>query len=792
MVRAFLFFLFFIQGITLYASSINKEYTLWYNRPANNRGGDYNYVVSRGFPFDEDWEKWSLPIGNGSMGACIFGCTDTERIQLSEKTLGNKGPYKFGGFTNFAEIYIDINHNYSKSYKRVLNLNEAISTVNYQYEGVQYTREYFANYPSQVIAVKLKAEKPGMVSFTLRPVIPYLKPFDEEQNGRSGSVIATPGLITMKGKIQYYDLDYESQIKVINYNGKLTCKTDNKQNGQIEVNNADSVILYISAATSYQLKDSVFLRPNNEKFKGNPHPHSLLDKRIQTACNKGYDLLRKEHIEDYQSFFNRADIQLTESVPSVPTDRLLSLYRSGKYDAYLEELLFQYGRYLLIASSRVGSLPSNLQGVWTQYDFSPWSGGYWHNVNVQMNYWPAFNTNLSELFIPYMEYNEAFRKSAVQKAVDYISRNNPSALAPVAEDNGWTIGTGATAFEIEAPGGHSGPGTGGFTAKLFWDYYDFTRDRQLLEEHVYPALLGMSKFLSRTLKEQRDGTLLVDPSFSPEQRHNKQYYRAKGCIFDQSMILETYQDLLKAADILNSKDSFLKTVKDQIDKLDAIKIGASGQIKEYREENEYGEIGEYTHRHISQLCAMYPGTTINSNTPEWMDAAIVTLNKRGNKSTGWAMAHRMNLWARAKNGNKAYQLYQNILLDGVAENLWGVHPPFQIDANFGATAGVAEMLLQSHEGYIEPLAALPDSWPNGNFKGLMARGNFQVSAEWKNGRATKISILSNKGELCRLKYMDLSDAKITDAHGKNIKFKTINTNLIEFKTKQGMSYYVKF
>lgn len=491
-------------------------------------------------------------------------------------------------------------------------------------------------------------------------------------------------------------------------------------------------------------------------------------------------------------FFNRDDIQLTESVPSVSTDRLLSFYGSGKYDAYLEGLLFQYGRYLLIASSRVGALSSNLQGVWIQYDFSPCYGGDWHNVNVQMNYWPAFNTNLSELFIPYMEYNEAFRKSVVQKAVDYISRNNPSALAPVVEDNGWIIGTGATAFEIEAPGGHSGPGTGGFTAKLFWDYYDFTRDRQLLEEHVYPALLGMSKFLSRTLKEQRDGTLLVDPSFSPEQRHNKQYYRAKGCIFDQSMILETYQDLLKAADILNSKDSFLKTVKDQIDKLDAIKIGASGQIKEYREENEYGEIGEYTHRHISQLCAMYPGTTINSNTPECMDAAIVTLNKRGNKSTGLAMAHRMNLWARAKDGNKAYQLYQNILLDGVAENLWGVHPPFQIDANFGATAGVAEMLLQSHEGYIEPLAALPDSWPNGNFKGLMARGNFQVSAEWENGRATEISILSNKGELCRLKYMDLSDAKITDAHGKNIKFKTMNSNLIEFKTKQGMTYYVKF
>lgn len=390
-----------------------------------------------------------------------------------------------------------------------------------------------------------------------------------------------------------------------------------------------------------------------------------------------------------------------------------------------------------------------------------------------------------------MEYNETFRKAGVQKAIDYITRHNPTALNPINEENGWTIGTGATAFNIEAPGGHSGPGTGGFTTKLFWDYYDFTRDTQLLKEHVYPALLGISKFLSKTLKEQPDGTLLVDPSFSPEQKHNKQYYRTKGCIFDQSMILETYQDLLKAAKILNSRDPFLKTVKEQIGKLDAIKIGESGQIKEFREETKYGEIGEYTHRHISHLCALYPGTTINNNTPEWMKAAIITLNKRGDKSTGWAMAHRQNLWARAKNGNKAYQLYQNILLRGSSENLWGVHPPFQIDANFGATAGVAEMLLQSHEGYIEPLAALPDTWNKGNFKGLMARGNFQISANWENGHATCLSILSNKGEICRLKYAGLSKAKITDNQGNNVKFKSINNHTIEFKTQKGKIYQIK-
>ena len=424
MIKLTTLFLLLLETYNLLGNNINKEYTLWYNRPAFNRGGDFTYPVARGYPYDEDWERWSLPIGNGSMGACIFGRTDIERIQLSEKTLGNKGPYQFGGFTNFAEIYIDVNHNYSKNYKRTLNLNEAISTVNYQYENVEYTREYFANYPSQIIAVKLKADKPGMISFTIRPTIPYLKPFDKEQNGRSGHVQVLPGLITMTGNIQYYDLDYEAQIKIVNYNGTLTCKNENKQNGIIEVTDADSVVLYITAATSYQLQENVFLRPNTAKFKGNVHPHSLITNRIKEAVGKGYEFLRKEHIVDYQYFFNRVDLQLTDRIPAIPTDKLLSQYRSGKHDTYLEELFFQYGRYLLIASSRNGSLPANLQGVWTQYDFSPWSGGYWHNINIQMNYWHVFNTNLSELFNPYMEYNETFRKAGVQKAIDYITRHN--------------------------------------------------------------------------------------------------------------------------------------------------------------------------------------------------------------------------------------------------------------------------------------------------------------------------------------------------------------------------------
>lgn len=649
--RLFLLFIMCLF-ILLSASAQQKEYSLWYSQPAPNEGAE-NIVKSRGFPYDKYWERWSLPIGNGYMGACIFGRTDTERIQLTEKTFGVKGPYKKGGIGNFAEIYIeDIHHDQPLNYKRSLRLNDAISTVNYQYEGVNYTREYFANYPSNVIVVKLKADQPGKISFTLRPVLPYLHEYNDEGTGRTGKVSAQNDLITLTGDIQFFRLPYEAQIKVIPSGGQLKAMNDESgNNGTIRIQQADSVVLLINAQTAYQLKSSVFTASPENKFTGNEHPHRAVSQCIQKAADKGYEVLCKEHIADYQSLFSRVDLRLCDETPGIPTDSLLHDYQRGKESLYMDELLFQYGRYLLIASSRKGSLPPHLQGAWSQYEYAPWSGGYWHNINIQMNYWAAFNTNLAEVFIPYVEYNEAFRQSANEKATGYIKKNNPDALSAIPEENGWTIGTGANAFSIDSPGGHSGPGTGGFTTKLFWDYYDFTRDEDILKKHSYPAMLGMAKFLSKTLKPTEEGYLLADPSSSPEQYHNGTTYQTKGCAFDQEMIWESFHDALKAADILKEESPFLRTIKEQIGKLDAIQIGESGQIKEYREEKKYSDIGDPRHRHISHLCALYPGTLINAETPEWLKAATVTLNNRGDKSTGWGVAHRLNLWARVKDGD---------------------------------------------------------------------------------------------------------------------------------------------
>ena len=622
-------------------------------------------------------------------------------------------------------------------------------------------------------------------------MLPYLHEYNDEGTGRTGKVSAQNDLITLTGDIQFFRLPYEAQIKVIPSGGQLKAMNDESgNNGTIRIQQADSVVLLINAQTAYQLKSSVFTASPENKFTGNEHPHRAVSQCIQKAADKGYEALCKEHIADYQSLFSRVDLRLCNETPGIPTDSLLHDYQRGKESLYMDELLFQYGRYLLIASSRKGSLPPHLQGAWSQYEYAPWSGGYWHNINIQMNYWAAFNTNLAEVFIPYVEYNEAFRQSANEKATGYIKKNNPDALSAIPEENGWTIGTGANAFSIDSPGGHSGPGTGGFTTKLFWDYYDFTRDEDILKKHSYPAMLGMAKFLSKTLKPTEEGYLLADPSSSPEQYHNGTTYQTKGCAFDQGMIWESFHDVLKAADILKEESPFLRTIKEQIGKLDAIQIGESGQIKEYREEKKYSDIGDPRHRHISHLCALYPGTLINAETPEWLKAATVTLNNRGDKSTGWGVAHRLNLWARVKDGDMAYQRYQLLLKKYILENLWNMHPPFQIDGNLGGTAGVAEMLIQSHEGYINPLPALPAAWRDGSYEGLVARGNFVVSVFWKQGLMTQMNVLSRAGGECVIQYKDIANFTIKDAKGKKVKTIRESKNRIRFTTQKGNTYYL--
>jgi alpha-L-fucosidase 2 len=778
--------IFFTSGFSQNNSS-NRIYEVWDNHPAPNRGSDFGFIQAEGYPSDNDWESYSYPIGNGFMGANVFGRTDIERIQITEKTLANEGLYGIGGLTNFAEIYLDINHDTPQNYKRSLNLNDAIINVSYDQDEVHFTREYLANYPKNIIAVKLSANKEKQISFTLRAENPYLRS-PNEINSRTGNTVATSDLITLSGNIPHFSINYECQIKVINDGGELSAYNSNKSSG-IRIKNANSAVLLIAAGTNYELSEKVFLQDtNNLKLDVNMFPHEKVSSRIKNAADIGFFKLKETHLKDYQNIFSRVSLALSPKVPQVPTHTLIDNYKADASNVYLEEIMFHFGRYLLISSSRKGTLPCGLQGVWSQYAVTPWTGGFWHNINVQMNYWGAFSTNMAETFIPYIEYHKAYLPYTKVLATEYIKKYNPQKLAKGNESNGWTIGTGTTPYVIGGPGVHSGPGTGGFTTKLFWDYYDFTRDTTFLRETGYPAIFGMGKFLSKTLKPYDDGLLLVSPSASPEQKQNGEYYMTSGTTFDQGFVWETYHDLLKSAEIINSDDEFLETVADEITRLDPIHIGTSGQVKEFRSEDEYGTIGDPHHRHVSHLCPLYPGTLINSKKPDWIQGVITALDFRGNNTTGWAMAHRMNLRVRTKEAEKARAVYSKFLKERTLPNLWTVHPPFQIDGNLGTMAGVAEMLLQSHEGYIEPLAALPKAWSNGEFSGLVARGNFEVDCKWEKGKVYALNITARSGAKCTIKYNNIAASKITDSEGSVLPFQIVGEDVIEFKTQKDSEY----
>ena len=793
-----------IASLTLSASadSSTRVYELWEPEQApNNSSGDLSISKEKGVPFDKDWEEWSYPIGNGYMGANLFGRVDTERIQITEKTLLNEGIYNRGGLTSFAEVFLDFNHQNISNYRRSLNLNEAIAYVSYEQDGVEHTREYFMSYPDNVLVIKISANKKGAVSFTLRPEIPYL----DQKGGRTATILATEDLITLSGTLPYFNLNYEAQIKVLHDGGVIT--VDNQNSGKIKISKANSVTLILATGTNYELCPDLFIKPNAEKLDPQQFPHEKVSALIDLATDKTFDGLKKSHLLDYQNLFSRVALNLNSTPSALPTHQLLSNYKAGEKDTYLEELMFQYARYLLIASSREKTLPATLQGVWSQFYNTPWTGGYWHNINVQMNYWGAFSANLAETFEAYLNYFNAYLPKATEHATQYVKQHNPDRLSNEPGENGWIIGTGANAFYLpSAGGGHSGPGTGGFTTKLLMEYYLFTQNEAFLSDIGYPALLSMSKFFSKALKPEPDGTLLVYPSASPEQKVKqkeqlegmpghlveKGYYITTGCTFDQSFVWENYNDTLIAAKVLGKDDAFLQTIHQEIDHLDPILIGASGQIKEYREEVFYSDIGDPKHRHISHLCGLYPGTLINFDRPEWMQAAEKTLDFRGNKTTGWAMAHRMNCRARLKEGEKAHELYQTFITERTVPNLWTLHPPFQIDGSLGTMAGVAEMLLQSHEEYIVPLPALPNAWSNGSYEGLVARGNFVFSAIWENGKAQSFAITARKGGECRIQYPLIGTVQIKDRAGQVIAPTRSQNNKITFPTIQGETYTIAF
>ena len=817
---------------------MSTKFRLFYDKEApygfENRDrvpdSGYNHIFD---DVDDGWERWSLPLGNGYFGINVFGRTETERIQISEKTLHfphTSWHNTKGGLNSFSETYIDFGHPFESvsNYERWLDIENAVSGVKYDFGGVTYERRYFVSYPDKCIVIRLSASEKGKLSFILRPTVPFKQDFakvPEDGARKTGEVKSfvkdNIGTVELSGNMACYDIDFLGIYKVYT-DGNIYADTVKHsytdtaeiekvdENGVIRVENAESAVIVITLGTDYELCSDTFTKPEGQKPT---NLTTLADTRkkvegelalIENATsslsvNEKYEYLLKRHLDDYTNLFGRVSFELDfdKEDLSLTTDKLLYKYKEqdkSESSRYLEALYFQYGRYLLIASSRKGALPAHLQGAWNKYRISPWSSGYWHNVNVQMNYWPAFCTNLAETFESYADFNAAYMDAAKMNA-DSVMRCHFPEKYEGEKTNGWCIGVGVFPYHITSD---RSAGNLGFTTQLFWEYYQYTKDKNILQKVVFPVLLEAARYITKCVNKEDDGTYLVQHCDSPEMYVDGVWYYTKGTTYAQSFAyLNNYHTLLCAKELgildkAEGKYEVLKTVAEQLDKYDPIIIGLSGQVKEFREEDYYGSVGdEKQHRHISHLVGLYPGNLISSTTPAWLDGANVVLEGRGDKSTGWAVAHRICLWARAKRGDRAHDLLNVILGINTATNLWDLHPPFQIDGNFGAAAGICEMLLQSQAGYIEPIPSLPDSWKNGAYRGLCARGGFEVSAEWENLCLKKLLIASKSGEKCGIFYPNIAKAVLYDKDGNKKNFTKETDSLIWFDTEKGKDYYIE-
>ncbi len=787
------------------------------------------------------WENWSLPIGNGYFGVNVFGRTETERVQIADKTLENAWQANIpeenwpqtGGLNNFAETYLDIGHVNSdvSDYYRYLDLNTATSGVSYVYDDVEYTREYFTSYPDKALVIRLDASEDGQIDFVLRPVVPYEQEYmtnPKDGFGKYGEVVSSVsdgvGRIELTGKMTYYDVDFVGYYEVYTDGGTVsatTCKNSyGETDGTITVSGANSAYIVVTLGSDYELNSLTFLSGQHEQNK--PTKNTTLDDAKRKvngyldAIHSGiqgksyqdaYEYLLDRHLKDYQEIFGRVavDLDFEESDLDLSTDMLLEKYKRGEGSTYLEALLLQYGRYLLISSSREGTLPAHLQGAWNVYNSPAWSSGYWNNINVQMNYWHAFSTNIGECFESYIDFMNTYMVAAKSNASNVILTHNPGVYGQDG-GNGWTLGTCSNAYFIQTD---RNCGNLGFITQLYWDYYQFTKDPEVLEM-VYNVMLDAARFITKCVKEY-DGKYLVEYSDSPEMHVDGIWYYTVGTTYAQTFAYMNNYSVLQLAkelgiDITNSSvleesdKTILKTILNQLDKYDPINVGLSGQIKEFREEDYYGSVGHETlHRHISQLVGLYPGNLINADTDAWMDAALVSLNGRVEGmqdwhqayTVGWSWAHKAALYARLGMGDEAQEMLLGLSRGATLENLLMIcFSIFQIEASCGTSAALTEMLLQSQNGYVEPLPAIPSNWSNGSYTGLVARGNFEVSAAWENGLATSFNILSNKGERLTIKYPSITNAKVYTADGKAVDFDVVGQDLIAFDTTAGEKYVI--
>ncbi|MCK0191693.1 glycoside hydrolase family 95 protein [Arenibacter sp. F20364] len=790
--------LLFITSCSSEKKAPEKDHLkLWYDEPALATAKD----DPNGWKDDAEWLR-SLPLGNGSFGAMVFGDVPLERIQLNEESMwsgspddndnpeafaaqakirellfngnykeateltnstqickgegsghGNGAEVPFGCFQTLGDLWIN---NTEKSaytnYHRELDLDDAVVRVSFTQNGVNYKREIFTSYPDQVMVARFTADKPGKISFSTT----MDRPENSKTFSESNQLIMAGALPNGKGED---GLEYMVRLKGVAKNGALEYVGDS-----LIVKKADEVTLFLSASTDYVLDP-----PN---YKGRDYIN-ITKANIQKALTKSFDELFAAHKEEYQNYYKRVSLDITpEEIVPIATDTRLEKYKETKNDPHLEELMFQYGRYLLISSSRPGTLPANLQGIWANKIQTPWNGDYHTDINVQMNYWQAESTNLSELHLPLFNLLTSLVPSGERTAaVQYHNRG--WVLHPITNVWGYT-----SPGESASWGMHTGGGA--WLSTHIAEHYAFTKDKDFLKQ-MYPVLKGSVDFYMDWLVEDpKTGKLVSGPAVSPENTFiapdGSRSQISMGPAHDQQVIWQLFTDFLYASEILGIGDPYIQEVEEAKNNLAGPQIGGDGRLMEWAEEFEEVEPG---HRHISHLFALHPGNQISRiETPTLAEAAKKSLDYRianGGGGTGWSAAWLINQYARLGDGDKAKSSLETVLTKSTANNMFGLHPPFQMDANFGTTAGIAEMLLQSHAGAIEFLPALPKAWPTGSVKGLKARGNITVDMKWEKGQLLYANIMAAKEQEITVSYGGLKKA-ISLKENEIYKFVADNSN----------------
>lgn len=790
-----------------------QDYVLAYKQPA-----------SRTY---KGWEEEALPIGNGSLGAKVFGFIGAERIQFNEKSLWSGGPLpdssdyqggnlqdqygflaeirqalekrdyntakelaeqhlvgpqtsQYGTYLSFGDIFIEFS-NQGKTlsqvtdYQRQLNISKALATTSYVYKGTKFEREAFASFPDDLLVQRFTKEGLETLDFTIelsltRDLASDGKYEQEKSDYKECKLDITDSHILMKGRVKDNNLRFASCL-AWETDGDIRVWSD-----KVQVSEASYANLFLAAKTDFAQN------PASNYRKKIDIAQQVKD-LVETAKEKGYTQLKSRHIEDYQALFQRVQLDLGAEVDASTTDNLLKNYKPQEGQV-LEELLFQYGRYLLISSSRDCSdaLPANLQGVWNAVDNPPWNSDYHLNINLQMNYWPAYVANLLETAFPVINYIDDLRVYGRLAAARYAG-----IVSQEGEENGWLVHTQATPFGWTAPGwdyywGWS-PAANAWTMQTVYEAYSFYRDQDYLRKKIYPMLRETVRFWNDFLHEDQQAQRWVSsPSYSPEHGPI-----SIGNTYDQSLIWQLFHDFIQAAQELGLDEDLLTEVKEKFDLLNPLQITQSGRIREWYEEEEQqfqNEKVEAQHRHASHLVGLYPGNLFSYKGQEYLDAARASLNDRGDGGTGWSKANKINLWARLGDGNPAQKLLAEQLKSSTLPNLWCSHPPFQIDGNFGATSGIAEMLLQSHTASLVPLAALPDAWSRGSVSGLVARGHFEVSMRWEDKKLLQMTILSRSGGDLRVSYPGI-EKSVIEVNQEKIKAKYMGKDCISVATAEG-------